>query len=60
MDKLKTYGYLILSLISVFILGTYVGDTLFETRVIEPYQWVLTPFFGLIFFSIFLKKYKKL
>jgi hypothetical protein len=57
--KLKTYGCLILALISVFLIGAYADATLYETREIEPHQWALTSFFGVIFLGVFLQEYKK-
>lgn len=59
MDKLKTYGCLTLALISVFMIGTYADATLYGTREIEPHQWALTYFFGLMFFGAFLQEYRK-
>lgn len=54
MNKLKTYGCLLLALLSVFMLGTYADATLYGTRVIESHQWALTSLFGLMFFGVFL------
>ena len=59
MDKLKTYGCLTLALISVFMIGTYADATLYGTREIEPHQWALTSFFGLMFFGAFPQEYRK-
>lgn len=59
MEKLKTYLYLTFALISVFLIGAYADSVLYGTREIEPYQWVLTSFFGIIFLMIFFQKYRK-
>jgi len=59
MDKLKTYGCLLLAFVSVFMLGAYTDATLYATRVVESHQWVLTSFFGLMFFGVFFQEYRK-
>lgn len=56
MERLKTYGCLLLGLISVFMVGAYAGATLFGTKEIQPHQWALTSFFGLMFIGMFLGK----
>jgi hypothetical protein len=58
MEKLKTYGCLLLGLMSVFMLGAYADATMFNTREIQDHQWVLTSMFGLMFIGMFLEKYK--
>jgi hypothetical protein len=59
MDKLKTYGYLLLALISVFMLGAYTDATIFGTKEIQFHQWLFTSFFGLMFIGVFLQEYRK-
>jgi len=59
MNKLKTYGCLLLALISVFMLGAYADATMFGTKEIESHQWVFTSFFGLMFMGVFLQEYRK-
>jgi hypothetical protein len=59
MEKLKTYGYLLLGLMSVFMLGAYADATMFNTREVQTHQWGLTSIFGLMFIGMFLNKYRK-
>lgn len=57
MEKLKTYGCLILALISVFMLGAYSDAVALGHKEIELHQWVMTSTFGLVFLGAFLEKY---
>jgi len=59
MEKLKTYGFLLLGLISVFMIGAYADATVFGTKEIQPHQWGLTSMFGLMFIGMFLERYRK-
>lgn len=59
MDKFEIYGCLILSLMSVFMLGVYTHATIVGTTEIESYQWAFTSFFGFIFFNSFCYWYRK-
>jgi heme/copper-type cytochrome/quinol oxidase subunit 3 len=59
MQKLKTYGSLVLALMSVFTLGAYTEATLRGTKEILAHQWMLTSFFGLMFLVYFLEEYRK-
>ncbi len=59
MKKIEAYCYLLLGLLSVFLLGTYSEITLHETDKIEPHQWILTSLFGIIFIVTFLIEYKE-
>ena len=60
MEKLKTYGCLLLGLMSVFMLGAYANATMFGTKEIQPHQWGLTGLFGLMFIGMFFERYRKL
>jgi len=50
---MKNKIYLILNFIlftlSIFLLGSYTASIMSAEIIIEPYQWGLTTFFGLIF-----------
>ena len=59
MEKLKTYGCLLLGLMNVFMLGAYADATIFSTKVIQTHQWGLTSMFGLMFIGMFLDRYRK-
>ena len=59
MEKLKTYGCLLLGLMSVFMLGAYADAAMFGTKEIQAHQWMLTSMFGLMFIGMFLDKYRK-
>lgn len=59
MEKLKTYGCLILGLMSAFMIGAYSDAVMFGTKEIEPHQWLLTSMFGLMFLGVFLERYRK-
>jgi len=58
-DKLKPYCYLILALLSVFMLGAYADATILGTKEIEPQQWFITSSIGLLFLFAFLESYRK-
>lgn len=49
MIKLKTIIYLVLTLLSVFILGMYTMSTLSNLKPVQLHQWLLTSFFGIYF-----------
>lgn len=59
MKKIKIYGSLVMSMLSIFIIGAYADSTLNQVKEIELYQWVFTSLFGLFFLINFLIEYKK-
>lgn len=59
MEKLKTFGSLFLAMVSCFTLGGYVYATVRGLESIEPYRWVMTSLFGLMFLGFFLVDYRK-
>lgn len=59
MEKIKTYGSLLLSLLSAFILGGYTMGVQYNIKPVEPYQWALTSFFGLFFLIIAIERLTK-
>ena len=59
MEKFKTYGSLLLSLLSAFILGAYTMGVQFNIKPVEPHQWILTSLFGLFFLIIAIERLTK-
>jgi hypothetical protein len=59
MEKLKTFGSLLMTMVSCFVIGLYTSSTFKYGETIEPHRWVITSFIGLIFLIIFLINYRK-
>ena len=58
MEKIKTYGSLILTLMCVFLIGTYSTFELYNIKDIESYRWFMTSFVGLGFLVNFISRLK--
>jgi hypothetical protein len=59
MENFKTYGCLVLALLSAFILGCYTMGVQYNIKPVEVHQWVLTSVFGLMFLIIGISKLKR-
>ena len=57
--KFKIIISLFLSMLDCFILGLYASATFRYNEPIEPYRWVITSMFGLMFLLYFLDNYRK-
>jgi hypothetical protein len=57
--QIRIYGFLLLAMASLFMLGTYSENTINGANTIEPKQWFLTSSFGLMFLLFFLDEYRK-
>ena len=58
MEKFKTYGSLVLAMLSCFNIGLYGSSTFRYNEPIEIHRWIMTSIFGLAFLVYFLNKYK--
>jgi hypothetical protein len=59
-SNLKAYGCLLLALLNVFMLGVFTASTVYETKEIQLYKWILASLFVVVYLGIFLQKYKRL
>ena len=53
MKNKNKWFLLFLTMLCVFMLGSYTEATIHDTRTIELYQWVLMSFFGIFFLITF-------
>ena len=59
MEKLKTYGALLLAMVSCFNLGVYTILTIKHIQEIQIHQWFTTPVVGLYFLFVFIDRIRK-
>lgn len=57
--KLKTYGSLVLAMLSCFTIGLYSASTFRYNESIEIHRWVMTSILGLAFLGYFLTEYER-
>jgi len=60
MDKFIAYGYIFLSMVSWFLIGTYATSVMYDVNSIEPHQWVITLLCGLMFIALGIDRVRKL